>query len=123
MSRDEQLEDVTDREHVRIDHDRAALVTHQLGRHEAQGRERLQVVVAPVALDAVPQIRLTFVLEEETVILVIDDPNVERVAVLGVAFHRVRRDQGAEILTMIGMNEDAGLHRDISPAHCLRPAS
>ena len=49
----QQFPGVTDGKYIRVDNNRPPLVAHQLGRHETQRGERLQVVVQPFALVAV----------------------------------------------------------------------
>jgi hypothetical protein len=110
----EQLVDVADGEDVGIDHQRAALVAHQLGRQEAQRRERLQVVVGPHAPIAVAQIAPTLVIAEERVVLLLDDLHVEGVGVARVAVQRVLRDERADHLLVVAVDEDTGLH-DVHP--------
>ena len=107
----QQLPHVLDREHVRVDHDRPALVIHQLGRHEAQRGEGLQVLLVPDAAVAIAAVGAALVLREEVLIgLVLDQLDVELICVARVASHRVQRHQCAEILLMVRMDEDAWFH-------------
>jgi hypothetical protein len=52
----EKLRDVEHAEHVGIDHERAALIVHELRRHEAEHGEGLKIIAIPLALKAVAQI-------------------------------------------------------------------
>jgi hypothetical protein len=106
----EQLEDVADREHVRVDHDRPAGVAHQLGRHEAERRERLQVVDQPLSLAPAAKIALALTGAQKRMVVGVDDPDVERVGVRAVARDRVPRDQRTDHLPMVGVDEDAVFH-------------
>ena len=123
MSRDEQLPHVLDREHVGVDHHGPALVAHQLGRHEAQRRERLQVLLVPDAAVAVAAVGAALVLGEEVLVgLVLDQLDVELVGMARVAPHRVHRHQRAEILLVVGVDEHAWLHDGglLAAARCER---
>jgi hypothetical protein len=71
----EQLPDVAHGEDVRVDHNGAALITHQLGRHEAQWREGLQIVIEPEAPGAVTQVVLPVAGAQEIVVLGVDEAN------------------------------------------------
>src|SRR5204862_32096 len=53
--------DISNAEHIGIHDDRAACITHELGRHEAQDRKGLEIVVSPLALQTATQIGPPFV--------------------------------------------------------------
>jgi hypothetical protein len=111
-----QLPHVADREHVGIDHDRAPGVAHQLGRHEAQRGERLQIVEAP-ELGAAPAQRLLAVASsQEVVIPGMQDLHVQPVGVARVAPHRMLCDQRAELLLVVGMDVDGCRHDGHPPS-------
>src|SRR5262245_20314419 len=80
----EQLPYVADSENIWIDYDRAALVAHQLRRHEAQGREGLEVIITPRALHAFAKVDQAIFVEEKGIIFLVHDPDVE-----GTRIHRV----------------------------------
>jgi hypothetical protein len=107
----QELPDVPRREDVRVDDDGAALVAHELGRQEAQGGERLQVLVAPDPLLAADEVGLPFPRLQERVVLVLDDLDPELVGVRRGAAHGVGRDQSAQVLLLVGVHEHAELHR------------
>jgi hypothetical protein len=68
----------------------------------------LQVLIAPDSLDAVSQKCLPLPLVEEFVVRMLDQTDVEAVVMSALSSNRVRTDQGAEDLLVIGMNEYAG---------------
>jgi hypothetical protein len=106
----EQLPDVAHGEDVRVDHNGAALISHQLGRHEAQWREGLQIVIEPEAPGAVTQVVLPVAGAQEIVVLGVDEANLELVGILRVSGQGVARNQGAHHLLVVGVDEDAVLH-------------
>ncbi len=106
----QQFPDVAHREDVRIDDDRAAAVSHQFGRHEPQRCERLQVVVQPDALHAVAQVGFAFVLGEERMVVRGDDLHVELVRVARITTQCVLRDDRADDLFRVAVNENAMIH-------------
>ena len=107
----QQFPDVAHGEDVRVDDDGATAVTHQFRRHESQRRERLQVVVQPDALHAVAQVGLAFVFGEERMVVGGDDLHVELVGVARVTAQRVLRDDRADDLFRVAVNENAMVHR------------
>jgi len=81
------------------------VISHQLGRHEAQWREGLEILVEPGPPAAVPQIELTFARPKKIVILGMDDADVELVGVLGGAPQGMLGDQRPHELLVIGVDE------------------
>ena len=89
----------------------ATLIAHQLRRHEPQRRERLQVVVQPDAFDAVAQVHLAFVFGAKNGWSVrVDDLHVELVGVARIPAQRVLRDDRADDLFGVAVNENAVVH-------------
>jgi hypothetical protein len=105
----EQLVDVSDREHIGIYDNRAAAVIHQLRRHEPERREGLQVVHQPGPLEVVALVELAFTRVQERMVVRVNNPHVERVAVGAVSLERVLRYQGPGPLPLVGVDEDARL--------------
>ncbi len=106
----EKLGDVADGEDVGIDHHGPAPIAHQLGRHETQGRERLEIVVAPhphlpFAQEGLPLARL-----EERMVLAVDDADLEAVRAARVALEGIARDERAHELLVVGVDEDGRGH-------------
>ena len=58
---------------------------------------------------------LAFALGEEAEVLRLEQADLERIRVLRVAAKRVCRDERTEPLSLVGVNEDGGLHRSIPP--------
>jgi hypothetical protein len=106
MSRLQESHDVADREDVGVDHHGTALKAHQLGCGEAQRRERLQIVVEPFPLQAVAQVDLPLLRLQPGAVLGRDDPDVERLGRAAVAAKGILRDQGAQHLLGVGVDED-----------------
>ena len=114
----QQLPDVAHREDVGIHDHRPARVAHELGGHEAERGEGLEILVEPRPLHAVAQILLPVELLDEGVILGADELDVELVGVPGVTAHGVLGDPGAHDLLVIGVDEDAMIrHGPVSALH------
>ena len=106
----EQLPDVSDRENVGIGDQSQAFVAEEVGDGEAQRREGLQIVRVPRALMAAAK-QGSAVRLELRILACAEDSNVECAAVAAVAPETVRRNQRAQHLLVVGVDDDGRLHR------------
>src|SRR5215208_2557347 len=102
--------DIGHAEHVGIDDERAALVIHELWRHEPQNRKGLQIRTVPMAMKPITQIRAAVVRCDERMVLGSNEPDVEGLWPRGKALEGKLRDERPDDLLLVGMNKDAWFH-------------
>src|SRR5207237_9036179 len=92
--------DVGDAEYIGIDDNRASFITHELGRHETQDREGLEIVVLPLALETAAQIRAPLMSREKWIIARMDQLDVECIRVGGEALEGIFRNERTDDLLL-----------------------
>jgi hypothetical protein len=73
----------------------------------------LQIVVAPHRPLAVAQVFPALIAAEERIVAVSDDSHLDPPWVGQAASGGARRHEGADVLSIVGVNEDAMLHRPL----------
>ena len=106
----QQIPDIADREHIRVDHQRATAIVHKLRRRKAQRRERLEIVVDPGTPFAGAAIQLPFPALETGEFSGVHRPDGKLFVVTGVAAQRIFRHHGTQRLPVIALDENAMVH-------------
>ena len=105
----EEFGDVADREHVRVGHDRQALVPEKARDCEADRSEGLQIIRIPRPHVPASEQRMPLLLKLGKFVR-IHDAHVKCAGRAAVAAEAVRRDERAQHLLVVGVNDNSRLH-------------